>query len=494
MAKQATGAILPNLELSTNGSPLPLYQQIYDRIREAILGGVLTPGTKLPSTRTLASDLNISRNTVEVAFMQLEAEGFLIRQVGAGTYVSLTIPEYVKPPKAASRDLKANESSDRKQSLSTRGNLIFASGLEADPSSGRNFAPCVPGLDSFPFKTWHRLVARRSRYGRDELLQYGTPAGHKRLREVVASYLATARGVKCDWQQVIILASTQQALDLVSRLLLDEGEKIWFEEPGYLSARATFLSLGAKIEPVAVDDDGLDVEAGKSTSPDARLVYITPSHQYPTGVTMSLARRLDLLNWAAESSAWIIEDDYDSEFRYTGRPLAAVQGLDTAGRVIYTGTFNKVLFPSLRLAYVVVPKDLIDAFVAARSMLDGHPPTFMQSVLADFIAEGHFSAHLRRMRMLYQERREVLLEAIEKRLSPFIRAGVSNTGLHVVGWLPARADDRALSNRAAAIGLDIPPLSRYYFGSRSKPGILLNYAAMPPKNIRQGINALASIL
>lgn len=494
MGKQATGAILPDFELSTNGSRLPLYQQLYERIREAILSGALTPGTKLPSTRTLASDLNLSRNTVEVAFMQLEAEGFLIRQVGAGTYVSLRIPEYVKPPKGALRSSKSSQPGDSRKSLSARGRLIFASGLEADPSSGRNFAPCVPALDSFPFRTWHRLVARRSRYEREELLQHGEPAGYRRLREAVAAYLATARGVKCDWRQVIILTSTQQAIDLAARLLLDAGDEVWFEDPGYLSARAALQSTGAKIVPIAVDDQGLDVEEGKRRSPSAKLIYVTPSHQYPTGVTMSLARRLDLLNQATQSDGWIIEDDYDSEFRYTGRPLAAVQGLDTAGRVIYTGTFNKALFPSLRLAYLVAPEYLVDAFVAARSLMDGYAPTFMQAVLADFIAEGHFSAHLRRMRLLYQERREALLDAIEKRLSHIIRAGVSDTGLHIVGWLPDKTDDRQLSARASAAGLDVPPLSRYYFGPRTKPGLILNYAAMPPRDIRQGIAALASVL
>jgi len=314
------------------------------------------------------------------------------------------------------------------------------------------------------------------------------------LREAVATYLAAARGVRCGWQQVIILTSTQQGLDLASRLLLDAGEEVWFEEPGYLSARAALTSAGAKLIPVAVDDDGLNVEEAKSLSPKARLAYITPSHQYPTGVTMSLARRIDLLNWAAQADSWIIEDDYDSEFRYIGRPLAAVQGLDTAGRVIYTGTFNKVLFPALRIAYIVVPEYLVDAFSAARSLLDGYTPTFTQAVLADFIAEGHFSAHLRRMRLLYQERREVLLDAIEKRLSHIVRVGVSDTGLHVVGWLPAKTNDLALSARANAIGLDVPPLSRYYIGPRSKPGLLLNYAVMPPRNIRQGIISLASIL
>jgi GntR family transcriptional regulator/MocR family aminotransferase len=243
-----------------------------------------------------------------------------------------------------------------------------------------------------------------------------------------------------------------------------------------------------------VDGDGLTVEAGIAMAPTAQLAYVTPSHQYPTGVTMSLGRRLALLEWAARTPAWVVEDDYDSEFRYTGRPLAALQGLDRGGRVIYTGTFNKVLFPALRLAYMVVPDGLVDPFAAARTIVDGHSPSFMQAVLADFIAGGYLASHIRRMRGLYQERREALLDAIAGRLGGRIVMKASDTGLHATGWLADGVDDRALSRRAAARGLDLPPLSRYYLGRRPRPGLLFNYAAVPPADIRRGIDLLATLL
>jgi GntR family transcriptional regulator / MocR family aminotransferase len=269
---------------------------------------------------------------------------------------------------------------------------------------------------------------------------------------------------------------------------------VWMEEPGYLGARAAFQGACANVIPVPVDADGLNVEAGIAKAPTARLAYVTPSHQYPVGVTMSLARRLALLEWATPASAWVIEDDYDSEFRYTGRPLAAMQGLDVGDRVIYTGTFNKVLFPALRLAYVVVSEGLVDAFVAARAIVDGHAPSFMQAVLTDFIVAGYLSSHIRRMRTVYQERREILLDAVARRLADRIKVKTADTGLHAAGWLGEGIDDRAVSQRAAIKGLDVPPLSRYYLSRHSHPGLLFNYATVPPADIRHGIDILATIL
>ena len=492
MGKQATGPILPALAGVADDHPLPLYRQVCERIRGAILSGDLKPETRLPSTRTLAADLGVSRNTVEIAFSQLEAEGFLLRRVGAGSYVAGEIPEQSKPPRRALARALAPQKK-REASLSERGRMMVASAVEAESTSARAFAPCVPALDSFPFRVWHRLLARHSRLQREELLLHGEAAGYRPLREAVSDYLATARAVKCDWRQVIILTSTQQSLELAARLLLDPGDTVWLEDPGYLNARAALQSAAAKIAPVPVDGDGLNVEAGVARAPLARLAYVTPSHQYPLGVTMSLKRRLALLEWASRVDAWVIEDDYDSEFRYTGRPLASVQGIDPAGRVIYTGTFNKVMFPALRLAYLVAPVDLTDKFTAARTLTDGCTPGLMQAVMADFIAEGHFGAHIRRMRNIYRERREVLLESIARHLGNRLRVGASDTGLHITGWLPQAVNDQALSERAVAKGLDTPPLSRYYLASHPPPGLLLNYASVTPPAIQRGIRTLASI-
>jgi GntR family transcriptional regulator / MocR family aminotransferase len=496
MAKQTIGVALPVFGQLTTDPIVTLYQQIYERIRGTIIGGGLAPGTRLPSSRTLAKDIGVSRNTVEVAFSQLEAEGFLVRKIGAGTYVTSAMPEPENGPPKSRMVAMPPASKSGQESLSKRGRIVVSAANQAEPDSAnpRLFAACLASLDSFPFRTWRRLVARHSRLWQQESLYHGDAAGYRPLRQALATYLATARGVKSDWRQIIILTSTQQALDLAPRVLLDAGDPVWMEEPGYLGARAALQSACAKVIPVPVDADGLNVEAGITKARTARLAYVTPSHQYPTGVTMSLRRRLALLEWAARARAWVIEDDYDSEFRYTGRPLAAMQGLDTGGRVIYTGTFNKVLFPALRLAYVVVPEGLVDAFVAARTIVDGYAPSFMQAVLTDFIVAGYLSSHIRRMRALYQERRATLLDAIARQLADQISMGASDTGLHATGWLTEGMDDRAVSQRAAAKGMDLPPLSRYYLGRRSRPGLLFNYASVPPRDIRHGIGVLATVL
>jgi GntR family transcriptional regulator/MocR family aminotransferase len=496
MAKQTIGVPLPVFGRLATDPLVTLYRQIHERIRSTILSGTLAPGTRLPSSRTLAADLRVSRNTVELAFSQLEAEGFLTRRVGAGTYVASAIPESEKVPQKARMAATPPAAKSGRSPLSKRGGTVVDAASRAEPGSAnlRFFVRALPSLESFPIRTWRRLMARHSRLWQGESLFHGSPAGYRPLREALVPYLATARGVKCDWRQIIILTSTQQALDLVARLLLDPGDTVWIEEPGYLGAWAALQSAGAKVIPVPVDADGLTVEAGIALAPAARLVYVTPSHQYPTGVTMSLGRRLALLEWAARAPAWVVEDDYDSEFRYTGRPLAALQALDVGGRVVYAGTFNKVLFPALRLAYVVVPDGLVDAFAAARTIVDGCSPSFMQAVLTDFIAAGHLSSHIRRMRALYHERRDVLLDAIAGRLADRIEVRASDTGLHATGWLKHGVDDRQVSRLAAVKGLDLPPLSRYYHARRSRPGLLFHYASIPPGDIRRGIDLLATVL
>jgi GntR family transcriptional regulator/MocR family aminotransferase len=352
----------------------------------------------------------------------------------------------------------------------------------------------MPSLPSVPLRTWRRVIARRARLWQGEALGHGNAAGYRPLREALVTHLATARGVSCDWRQIIILNSTHQALDLAARLLLDPGDPAWLEEPSYLGAWAALHAAAAKIVSVPVDDEGLIVDHGIAAASSARLAYVTPSHQFPIGVTMSLPRRLALLGWAARASSWVIEDDYDSEFRYTGRPLAALQGLEAGARVIYIGTFSKVLFPSLRLAYIVVPEGLVEAFAAARTIVDGFSPSFMQAVMTDFITAGHLSSHIRRMRALYHERRDVLLDALARRLAGRIEVRNSDTGLYATGFLKPGVDDRDLSRRAALKGLDLPPLSRYYHTRHALSGLLFNYASVAPADIRRGIELLATLL
>jgi GntR family transcriptional regulator/MocR family aminotransferase len=509
MTKHHVGVPLPVFHGLATDPVVTLHRQIYERIRGTILSGSLAPGTRLPSSRTLAADLGVSRTTVEVAFAQLEAEGLLIRKVGAGTFVASAIPQPERPPPKSRVAGVPSSAKSAKESLSQRGRLAIAAASRAEiwvrlkdrpfpevmeQPNRRLFARGLPSLSSVPLRTWRRLIARRARLWHGEALGHGNAAGYRPLREALVTYLATARGVSCDWRQIIILNSTHQALDLAARLLLDPADPAWLEEPSYLGAWAALHGAGAKIVSVPVDDEGLIVDAGLAMAPAARLAYVTPSHQFPIGVTMSLGRRLALLGWAARASAWVIEDDYDSEFRYTGRPLAALQGLEVGARVIYIGTFSKVLFPALRMAYVVVPEGLADAFAAARTIIDGFSPSFMQAVLTDFIAAGHLASHSRRMRALYHERRDVLLDAIARRLVGRIEVKSSDTGLYATGMLQPGVDDRDISRRAALKGLDLPPLSRYYHARHPVPGLLFNFASVPPADIRRGIDILATIV
>jgi len=476
------------------GSSVPRYRQLYDAIREAILAGRLRPGARLPSTRTLAAQVGSSRNTVLAAFEQLTAEGYLQGKVGAGTTVAATLPDDVL--QAEPTPTSVARARARRNALSRRGALILKSRLARAPASGgpRPFRMGLPALDAFPFEVWARLVARRWRRVPHQLLDYGDPAGYGPLREAIAVYLREARAVRCEAGQVIIVTGSQQGIDLTARVLFDAGDPVWVEDPGYPGARSALAAAELRIVPVPVDGEGLDVGAGAVRAPAARLVYVTPSHQYPLGVTMSLARRLALLEWARRAGAWILEDDYDSEYRYAGRPLAALQGLDSASCVIYLGTFSKVLFPALRVGYVVVPPELVDAFVAARALIDRHTPSVTQAVLADFIEEGHFARHIRRTRALYAERQAVLVEAAAQSLAGRLRVPPSETGMHLVGWLPPGADDRAASAAAAAAGVAAAPLSAFRLRSRGPGALLLGYAGLGTEEIRDGIMRLDAAL
>jgi GntR family transcriptional regulator / MocR family aminotransferase len=494
--KRKTGPLVTPLRDTVDGVRTPLHRQVYTRIRASILDGAFAPGDRLPSTRTLASDLGMSRITVESAFSQLSAEGYLVRRTGAGSYVADVLPTPLTsarrsavrvPPPTPVRRARGGSA------LSSRGRTISSAALDPEPVGVRPFQPCMPALDAFPQATWARLLARRARQG-GGLLAYGEQAGYRPLREAVAAYVNASRGVRCGWEQVIILSGAQQGIDLASRLLLDPGDEVWHEEPGYIGARGAFLTAGARIVPVPVDAEGLDVEAGIAAAPDARLVYVTPSHQFPLGHTMSLPRRLALLAWAERANAWILEDDYDSEFRYVGRPISATQGLDVSGRVIYIGTFNKVMFPSLRLAYLIAPPDLVDGFVAARALGDGHPPVLAQAALADFIEHGHFGAHVRQMRALYHERRDVLVGALRSRLGEGLRLGPTEAGMHLVVTHPAIRDDGAIVHAADGAGLSVDRLSRHYLGRRAARGLLLGFTASPPDELKRATRTLAGLL
>lgn len=465
---------------------LPLHRQIYEQLRQAMLHGILKPGARLQSSRELADELGVSRNTVANAYDQLLAEGYIHGEHGSGTYVSSSLPDELL-------FTHVTELPKEGRVLSSRGAILAKCTLSASIRSSefRPFNPGVPDLAQFPFEEWQRIAMRRWRDPQRELLDYAPPAGYPGLREAIAEYLRNARAVKCEADQIIVVSGTQQGLDLCARLLLDPGDAVWMEDPGYLAARAALLGAGARIVPVPVDPEGLDVSEGERLCARARLVYASPSHQYPVGVTMTLRRRLALLEWASRSGAWIIEDDYDSDFRYSGRPLPALQGLDAEGRVIYIGTFSKVLFPSLRLGYLVVPRDIVPSFLSARAVFSRFCSSIDQAILCDFIRGGHFTRHIRRMRNLYAKRQSVLVQAAERELRNLLEVQPDSSGIHLIGWLPDGVSDVEASAEADKEGVEAQALSAYAIQPLKRSGLVLGYAAFSEKQIREALHKLA---
>ena len=502
-ARRASDAIEPLVLLDAR-STAPLYRQLYDGLRQAIVAGRLRPGARLPAARALGGDLALSRNTVEQAYEQLHAEGYLDRHPRRGTFVSETTPDSVlhatalvrAPRRAIHAVHRSLNALPPRRALSSRGeaiaNLTLPAGVNSF-SAPRPFRPGVPALDAFPIALWARLSARHWRRATRRHLAYGHSAGYLPLRDAIAQHVATARGVRCTPDQVIIVGGSQQALALATRLLLDPGDEVWMEEPGYVGARAAFTACEARMIPVPVDDEGLDIDAGERLAPDARMAFVTPSHQHPLGAVMSVPRRIALLRWARRADAWILEDDYDSEIRYGGRPLPAMQGLDEDGRVIYLGTFSKTVFPALRLGYVIVPPALVDAFVTARLIVDRHSSVVEQAVLADFIAEGHYARHLRRMRTLYAERQEALLEA----LAPWdglVELQAAHAGLNVLAWLPPGVDDRRIATAAELAGIEAPPLSPFAQRPLSRGALILNFSGYDAIDLRSAAAKLGTVI
>jgi GntR family transcriptional regulator/MocR family aminotransferase len=492
MTPHKTIAVLGTITLDHTSST-PLYHQLYESLRRAILSKQLLGGTKLPSTRLLASELGISRNTVLNAFEQLMAEGYLETRRGSGTYVAHVSPDdlleaptdLLQAPASIRKRVQISQYGVRLLSAVTRMPGPLVPSVQGKP---RAFRQGVPALDAFPHVIWRRLLGRCWRRSSYELLNYGSC---RPLCEAIAAYLGSGRGVHCTAEQVMIVAGSQQGLDLAARVLLDPGDAAWIEDPGYPGAYGALLGAGAFVVPAPVDDEGLDVTAGVGRCPDARLAFVTPSHQFPLGVTMSLKRRLELLEWASRADAWILEDDYDSEYRYAGRPLAALQGLDRENRVIYLGTFSKVMFPALRLAYLVVPSDLVDTFYAARLFATMLPPLLEQAALAEFIAGGHFARHIRRMRALYAERQAALVSAAHHELAGLLDVQPAEAGMHLLGWLPDGVDDRVASQWAAAHGVDAFPLSTYSLEATHCGALLLGYTATNEQEIKDGVFSLA---
>jgi GntR family transcriptional regulator/MocR family aminotransferase len=487
MKRAADGFLLP-IPLD-NQSGLPVYRQLYGWIRDAILAGTLRPGQRMPSTRAMAGHLRLSRIPVLSAYEQLLAEGYLETFVGVGTCVAHRLPDDLFKPLPAAQPGMPKARGPRR--LSRRGETLVQAREESGLASLGAFRVSLPALDHFPLDLWHKLVTRHSRALSRAAMAYGATMGLLPFREAVADYLGASRAVRCDASQILVTTGSQQALQLCAHVLLDARERICIEEPGYPGARNAFLAAGAEIVPVRVDSDGLD----PSFLPDAgdvRAVYVTPSHQYPLGRTMSAARRLALLQWAEDRGAWIVEDDYDSEYRFASRPIGSLQGIDTRARVIYVGTFSKVMFPALRLGYMVIPPDLVPAFAAAREAADNFSPTLYQLAMTDFMREGHFGRHVRRMRMLYMERRLILTDAIRGAMPDRLEIIGSEAGMHLVALLPEGIDDNAVAKAAFDVGLSVIPLSSCCAVKPARGGLILGYGGVNEAQIRAGVAKLAA--
>jgi len=476
-----------SLNLREPRPDVPLYRWLYDELRAAILAGHLRPGARIPATRDLAEQYGLSRPTIVTAFEQLRAEGYVEGKTGSGTYVSQTLPdEVLQAPRSQAR-VGARH---RRLALSAYARRVRPF-VGADSGPARAFRATQPALEAFPTELWAQVAARRLRRVSVGLLSGGEALGYRPLREAVAEYLNTSRGVNCSAEQVVINSGVQEALDRAAHLLLDAGEPVWMEEPGYPGAAATFRAVGARICRIPVDSEGLSLEAGQRRWPVPRLAYVTPAHQFPLGMTMSLRRRLALLEWAGRSRTMVFEDDYDSEYRYSGRPIPALQGLDRAGVVIFAGSFTDVLFPALRLGYLVLPPDMVDVFAAAESVSTHHPPLIEQAILCDFIREGHFARHVRRMRQLYAERLSVLVESVQRQLAGVLELSSVEAGLRTVGWLQGGVSAENVSRAAAKRNVEAVPLSRCAYGRSPRNALLLGFAAVDEKELKRGVEELA---
>jgi GntR family transcriptional regulator/MocR family aminotransferase len=498
MTKKSTGF---DLTLPPKDSKIPSYLWLYGALRTEILEGRLRPGARVPATRELAKQYALSRGTIVNAFDQLQSEGYVEGSIGSGTYVSKVLPEDLLKVR--------NDTLARPQQKAKNGRRVFSSfGRRVQPLTGyeerrfRAFRANVPAINLFPMDLWSQLTSRRLRKFSAGSLLGCEAAGYLPLREALADYLNVSRGVKCNAEQVVIVSGMQEALDLAARLFIDPGDVVGIENPGYVGAVAAFEAAGAKVSALPLDKEGVVLEDTRLRG--ARMIYVTPAHQFPLGITMSLCRRLDLLAWARKNKAMIFEDDYDSEYRYSGRPVPALQGLDCTGQVIFAGSLSKVLFPALRLGYIVVAPDLVDRFCAAKSVATSHSSLLEQAVLCDFIHEGHFGRHIRRMRGIYSERLQVLLDESQKRLKGLLEIPAVEAGLQTVGWLCNGMSGETAAKAIAKRGVEVVPLSQYSRASSKcvwppqernwREGLQLGFAAIDAKEISRGVKELAIAL
>jgi GntR family transcriptional regulator/MocR family aminotransferase len=487
MVKRTGGALLNGIGLD-RGAVQPLSVQISTGLRELILDGSLPAGSRLPATRTLAQDFGVARATVVESFERLAAEGLIEMRVGSGSFVSGTL-EHQRPAPTA-RNASTRRCAGRVARPWVEAAGRFGVRLAHEP---RPFTTALPAFDAFPMGQWSRLSAKHWRKARQIVLGYSEPEGYGPLRQAIASHLRTYRGIDCDWRQIFVTAGAQHAFQIAALCLLEGGDKVWFEDPGAIGARNGLLLSGAEIVPVPVDEAGIDVGRGLQRAPHFALAFVTPSHQQPLGVAMSLERRFALLHAAEQCDAWIVEDDWDGEFFFSGQPLPTLKSIDAADRVVYVGSFSKSLFPSLRLGFMLVPDALRETIRLCLDAYASGVPTATQAIVSDFIREGHFAAHIRRMRRLYQERHLALLGAARERLSDWLDIVPAHTGMHAVAWLKGTIDAGLVSAAATAAGITATPVSRFAVEPIGKEGIVLGFGAFTPTQIETGVRGLEQV-
>ncbi len=474
----------------------PLHQQLYRQIRDELVSASVNDSTsRLPSSRMLAADLGISRLTVNLAFSKLTTEGYLHARIGSGTFVAQPLPETY----LSARKPKLDRQLEHPVRLSNRVRDIpdkrvgrdFDFGIAGAP--GVSFVPAVSALDEFPIEIWERLraevLAKKGAY----LLQYASSRGDPDLRKAIAAYSCDYRGARCHPDQIIITAGTQQAMMIAATALVNRGEVAWIEDPGFYQARRAFLFAGATVVPRPIDREGI-VIAHRSKRAPPKIIYVTPSHQFPLGMTMSLARRTALIDFAREHDAYIFEDDHNSEFRFTGPPLPCLQGLDNSGRVIYAGTMSKILYPSLRIGYLLAPEQLVDPMIKIRAVMDQHSPAIDQATLARFMTEGHFLSHIKRMRKLYSDRRDFFVEQFNSLLKKHFVLQIPEAGLHFVAWLRRKNDLPIITRVCADVGIRPSPLSSCFMKAELQPALTFGFAAWSRAQIREGLAKFASAL
>ena len=467
-------------------SRTPLKRQIYMQVRAAVLSGALRPGTRMPSSRAMASKLGVARASVVLAYEHLLAEGYVESRHGSGTFIAGDLTGLASRRRSAPRAAKP--------AVPTSAQTFSDFERSAMQSDARPFNTGRTLVDARSVETWRSLTRRAVRRLGANDLGYTDPAGLAELRENICDYLRAARAVRCEPAQIVITAGTQQAIDIAIRVLLAPGDEVWVEDPGYPLTHAQLLLAKARLHPIPVDAQGLVVGAGIRMAPRARAAFVTPSHQFPTGVALSMARRLELLAWARQSGAFIVEDDYTSEFRYSGPPLASLQGLDTTEQVIYVGTLNKALFPGLRIGYAVVPHALLQAFVGARYLIDRQPATLQQAVVSEFMQQGHFAAHIRRMRQQYREQRDALAETLMRRAADRLDVAVPDQGMHLIAYLRDGSSDTAVEASARRAGIVVRAISRFYRKAQPRAGLMLGFSGFPRQAVVPAAARLAALV